>query len=208
MDFDDLPRYTPSKRQSWNQSSKGDIGTYPPVTFNGRPYHHLYFSDGYVYAPKPAEPYTPASPPYLAAFANPMRTGWNRNSTGKNNVEPGEVGGAYQDDDPAFWFDANSAYLGCDNVGPEDCIVEATAYAWDPKANDEMPIDRRNFTIPACSQDCDMVPVEFPESFHSLSGIQFRAVVDNEPRTFYVDDLEMRWSNSSCEAGMTRQRTR
>ncbi|KAK4497927.1 hypothetical protein PRZ48_010582 [Zasmidium cellare] len=208
MDFDDLPRFEPNKRQSWNQTNGTDLGQYPPVTFVGRPYHHLYFSDGYVYAPAPAEPYTPVSSPNVAAFANPMRTGWNRNSTGKDNVEPGEFGGAFNDDSPAFWFDANTAYLGCDNPGPDDCTIEATAYAWNPQADDETPIAAQNYTIPACSQNCEMVEVAFPTTFRSLSGIQFRAIVDNEPRTFYVDDLNMRWSNSSCDAGMTRQKSR
>lgn len=207
MTFDDLPRYTPTKRQtSGNQTNSTDVTQYPPLAAHGA-YHHLFFSNGYVYAPSEVEPFSPVSWPNVAAFVNPMRAGGR--PTGKNNVEQGEIGAATRDDDPAYWFDAKTTYLGCDNAGPHNCTIEATGYKWSQNATDEVRVATINFTLPPCEayENCKLEQVRFSSSFRNLTGVQFRAIVDNEPRMFFVDNLSMRWSDSSCEAGNTRAKS-
>lgn len=207
MTFDDLPMYSPSKRQ-WNQTNNTDITQYPPL--NQRPYHHLLFSNGYLYAPSSAEPFAAASPPNVAAFVEPNLLKSMPGSQ-PNMTEPGEIGEVpHEDDNPSFWFNAKSAYLGCDNDGPDDCIIEATGYQYDPQINDEIPGPQQNYTLAPCIgfKNCKLQQVDFPPTFNNLSGIQFRAFVDNKPRMYFLDNLNMRWSNTSCAAGMERQATR
>jgi hypothetical protein len=65
INFDDLPNFMPTENDT-------AITQAPPIQ---NPYHHLTFSDGYVYAPAPSEPYAPVSSPHLAVFLS--------NATGK-----------------------------------------------------------------------------------------------------------------------------
>ena len=202
MTFDDLPTFHPTRRQISNQTNGTDITQYPPL--NQRPYRHMLFSQGYVYAPKAAEPFSPVSSPNVAAFVDPMKAG---RPPVNSPVEPGEIG-TYDEDNAAFYFDAKSAYLGCSNPGPDDCTIEATPYTYNTTLMDEVAGQAENFTLSSCTQNCTLEKVSFPPSFKRLSGLQFRAVADSKPRMFFIDDMAMEWSNSSCSAGMTRQQSR
>lgn len=205
MTFDDLPAWHPRlhKRQSNNQTSNAtspDITTYPPVNLVG-PYHHMLFSNGYVLAPKPAEPFQPVSPPYVAAFVDPVKAKAPTNTP--NTIEPGE----FAEDNggnPSFWFDPVSAAVGCDSPS-SDCTLEATAWAWNSSIQDESPLHQHNYTLPPCQgEDCKLKQIDFPDNFANLTGVQFRAIADSKPRMFFVDNLNMRWSNNSCAAGQQR----
>ncbi|KAF7190640.1 hypothetical protein HII31_07799 [Pseudocercospora fuligena] len=222
MDFDDLPTFSGGnarllRRQgmnstagSGNSTSNGngttEITQQPPLSL--RPYRHMLFSNGYVYAPKPVEPFAPASSPNVAVFlAN--GTGF-KSGPEPNRLEPGEMGdGPYHEGDPAFFFDAKGAALGCDNAGPGPCTLEVTSMVWDNKTRDDVPSESQNYTLPACEgfQNCQLTKVDFPSSFRKLSGLRMRAVHNQEPRMFFVDDMKMRWADNSCAAGMKRQRT-
>lgn len=218
MDFDSLPnfgrRVRLHKRQ--NSTSNGtvpnsgngttDITQQPPLGI--RPYKHMLFSGGYVYAPQPVEPFAPSSPPNVAAFL--------ANSTGlkagpapplQNGLEPGEIAdGPYHNGNPAFFFDARSAALGCDSQSTP-CTMEVTGYTWNDTMKDDVPTHVQNYTLPACEgyRNCQLTPVDFPPTFRNLSGIRMRAVRGSEPRTFFVDDIHARWADSSCDAGIARE---
>jgi hypothetical protein len=202
MTFDDLPRFHPTRRQINNQTNGTDITQYPPL--NLRPYHHMFFSQGYVYAPKAAEPFSPISPPNVAAFVDPMRAG--RPPVG-GPIEPGEIGTA-DEDNSAFYFNPKSAYLGCSNPSSDNCTIEAMPFTYDNALQDEVAGQAATYTMRPCLQNCTLEQVRFPPRFKRLSGLQFRAVTGSTPRMFFIDDMKMEWSNSSCEAGMTRQRSR
>ncbi|EME81517.1 uncharacterized protein MYCFIDRAFT_140273 [Pseudocercospora fijiensis CIRAD86] len=189
-----------------NGNGTSEITQQPPLSL--RPYRHMLFSNGYVYAPKPVEPFVPASPPNVAVFlAN--GTGF-KSGPQPNGLEPGEMGdGPYHEGDPAFFFDAKGAALGCDNAGPGPCTLEVTSMVWDNRTRDDIPSESQNYTLPACEgfQDCQLTKVDFPSSFRKLSGLRMRAVRNQEPRMFFVDDMRMRWADNSCAAGMKRQRS-
>ncbi|KAK5689158.1 hypothetical protein LTR17_026467 [Elasticomyces elasticus] len=193
MDFDNLPNFQPNSKRAM------DITQAPPVP---NPYHHLTFSDGYVYAPQPSEPYLPSSEPHLAVFL--------ANGTGvtARSVQPGEIGDGPYESNSAFWFDAFSAMMGCDNAGPDPCTIVFTGYTYSAAANDEIATYTQNATIAPCPalNNCPLQPVSFPTSFRSLSGVRMQAFVGNEERMFFLDDMELGWSNNTCQAGMTRQR--
>ncbi|KAI6841672.1 hypothetical protein KC340_g6644 [Hortaea werneckii] len=197
LDFDTLPNFVPN-----NQNST-DITQAPPVP---NPYHHLIFSDGYVYGPSPKVPYVPSSQPKLAVFlANASGvTARPRSST----MEPGEVGDGPYESASAFWFDAYSAFFGCDS--PDGCTMVFTGYTYSADAKDEVPSYSQSATILACptltsgNASCQLQRVDFPSAFRGLSGLRMQAFSGNEERMFFLDDLALGWTNNDCEAGMAR----
>jgi hypothetical protein len=124
-----------------------------------------------------------------------------------HSSKPGEISDGPRESISAFWFDAYSAWFGCDNRGPSPCTLAFSAYTWSSGQQEEVLTFQQNATVPACNRakDCRLTKVEFPSAFRGLTGIQVQAFVDKEPRMFFVDDLAMRWSNNSCAAGMLRQ---
>ncbi|KAI7664251.1 hypothetical protein KC318_g7831 [Hortaea werneckii] len=197
LDFDTLPNFVPN-----NQNST-DITQAPPVP---NPYHHLIFSDGYVYGPSPKVPYVPSSQPKLAVFlANASGvTARPRSST----MVSGEVGDGPYESASAFWFNAYSAFFGCDS--PDGCTMVFTGYTYSADAKDEVSSYSQNATIPVCptltsgNASCQLQRVDFPSAFRGLSGLRMQAFSGNEERMFFLDDLALGWTNNDCEAGMAR----
>lgn len=191
MDFDDLPNFTP------RYANSTDITQAPPVP---NPYHHLTFSNGYVYAPMPREPYTPTSPPHLAVFLA------NASGVTARSWIPGEIADGRYESLSAFWFDAYNTFVGCDNAGPDDCTIVFSAYTWSTTAKDSIVTYTQNATISPCpmQQNCELQQVSFPDVFRSLSGIQMQAFVGKDERMFFMDDLSLGWSNNTCAAGLAR----
>jgi len=180
---------------------------FPPV-FN--PYHHLFFSNGYAYVSDARQPFEPESLPHLAVFM-PNLTNSDIGSPNAAGVYPGGIGAGPRRDNDAYWFDAFSAYLGCDNEGPGDCTVTITGYSYDEATDLETQVVQQNATIPPCPgfMNCELSPVEFSFDFWGLSGIQFEAYINGSvPRIFLLDNLSMGWYNNTCEAGLLRIRSR
>ena len=123
-------------------------------------------------------------------------------------MKPGEIGDGIYETSSAFWFNATSAYLGCDNGGPENCTMVFNAYTWSPSSGAEILTYSQNATLPPCPNfsNCRLQQVSFPPSFTGLSGLQIRAFVGNEERMFFMDDLALGWYNNTCDAGLMRQR--
>ncbi|KAF2457397.1 hypothetical protein BDY21DRAFT_267334, partial [Lineolata rhizophorae] len=177
----------------------------PPV-FN--PYHHLFFSNGYVYAPPPEVPLTPISPPRLAVFFSNI-TDEPTSSPNAAGSLPGEIGAGPRSSTDAFWFDAFGAYLSCDNDGPSDCEFVINGYIWDPVAQQQMLATTQNAIVSPCINDqCPLQHVGFSSAFRGLSGIQLQAFVDDEPVVWFMDDLMGAWWNNTCAAGLLRQRSK
>nr|OQO30623.1 hypothetical protein B0A51_03563 [Rachicladosporium sp. CCFEE 5018] len=199
LTFDDLPTF------SGNDSL--DITQAPPIW---NPYHHLTFADGCVYAPLPKEPYSPHSGSKLAVFLG-NGTGKTLSpsamSPGSTGGEPGEISNGQYDGNTAFWFDARTAWVGCDNLGPASCLLNVTGYIWDANINDDIGAHKTQYTVPPCpqQQNCQLVPITFPPSFRALTGLQIQAFVGEQQRMFFLDDLALGWSNDTCAAGLTRQ---
>lgn len=196
--WDDEPIFNPSSQTDFR---------FPPV-FN--PYHHMFFSNGYAYVQSTQEPFRPESEPHLAIFL-PNLTNSDVGSPNAAGVFPGEIGAGPRASIDAFWIDAFSAYMGCDNEGPGDCTVTISGYKFDDAMEVEVAAVRQNATLPACPgfMNCELSPVEFTDEFRGLSGIQFEAYVNGSvPRIFLLDNLSMGWANNSCAAGLLRQRSR
>nr|POE47931.1 hypothetical protein CFP56_01259 [Quercus suber] len=192
LTFDDLPNFNPTRRNNT------DITQAPPIP---NPYNHLTFSDGYVYAPQPNESYAPQSNPHLAVFLA------NGRGMTTSTMPTGEIADGMYESSSAFWFDAQSVWLGCDNIGPEECTIMMTGYTWSTTAAKEIAAFEENTTISACPNQtkCALQQRLFPTSFVGLSGLQMQAYVGTESRMFFLDDLALSWTNNTCQAGLIRQ---
>lgn len=196
--WDDEPTWTPT-------TAVTDPYDAPPV-FN--PYHHLYFSSGYVYVPQPAEPFAPISQPHLVMF---LTNDTGPTSSPNAGLElSGEIGAGNRASETAFWFNAYSAYLGCENEGPDDCTIQISGYIWEETAGQEILAVQQNTTVAACPGyvDCKLQQVQFGKSMQALSGIRIQAFVQGKQRMWYMDDLGMGWWNNSCAAGLLRMESR
>ncbi|KAF4554618.1 Hypothetical protein D9617_4g003730 [Elsinoe fawcettii] len=194
--WDDLPRFI---------TNLTDITRAVPIF---SPYRHFQFSQGYAYAPLPETPFEAVSPPHLAVFIT--------NETGAENVpspgfvRPGELGAGRRASNQAYWFNAYSAYLGCDNTDSLGCMYEISGYVYDSLFRAEILAYQSNVTVPACPalENCLLTFVDFPLDMRGLSGFQIRAFVGEEQRIWFMDELALGWWDNSCEAGQIRARSR
>ena len=189
VDFDDLPHFS-------TDSDPNDTDA-PPI-FN--PYRKLYWEEHFGYVPPPTDPFPPHSPPQLAVY---QEAGLTINSSPDAGLElVGGIGAGSRAADSAYWIDAYSAWLGCANSGPDDCHIEVRGYAYGSNEN----IISQSFTQPPCPglKNCSLALVEFAAGFSGLSSLQLIATVDDEPVTWYMDDLSLGWSNNTCAAQLER----
>ncbi|KAF2227774.1 hypothetical protein BDZ85DRAFT_7493 [Elsinoe ampelina] len=194
--WDDLPRFI---------TNLTDITRAVPIF---SPYRHFQFSEGYVYAPLPETPFRAVTPPHLAVFITKQTGAANIPSPGF--VRPGELGAGARASNQVYWFNAYSAYLGCDNTDSPGCMYEISGYVYDRSFRDEVLAYQSNVTVPACPalEDCDLTFVDFPLDMRGLSGLQIRAFAGEEQRIWFMDELALGWWDNSCEAGQTRARGR
>lgn len=198
--FDDLPTFS---------TTNNDTADYPPI-FN--PYRHLFFSGGYAYAPPPTDPFQPTSPPHLAVFTANM-TGQPLFPTTSPDVGTdilGEFGAGPRARDSAYWIDAHGASMGCDNRGPEDCIVTFSGFAYLKATDEEVLRVAATARIPPCPElrDCPLHPVLLSDNFTGLSGLRIVARVGDKPVIWFMDDVQLAWSVNTCAAGLERSRHR
>ncbi|KAL9608720.1 MAG: hypothetical protein Q9167_006468 [Letrouitia subvulpina] len=186
LKFDDLPHF----------ATFTDDTDIPPI-FN--PYRKLYFSGGYGYVPPPSDPYPPVSPPQLAVFN--FYGNVSSNSPDAGLELDGEIGAGPRASESAYWIDAYSAWLGCANAGPFECQIDILGYdAFNTR------ITSQSVRQPPCLglKKCTLTQVYFTDQFRELAGIQFEAFINEKPVSFYMDDLNLGWSNNSCAAQAER----
>jgi hypothetical protein len=189
INFDDLPHFSIG-----SDPAETDI---PPI-FN--PYRKLYFQDHFGYVPPPSDPFPPHSPPQLAIYreAGLDFTG----SPDSGLLLLGEIGSGPRASDSAYWIDANSVWFGCANGGPQDCTIKINGFT----NGTTSPTITQTVTQPPCQglKNCSLDLVEFSDDFHDLTGLQIIAKIGTETVDYYMDDLELSWSNNTCAAQQER----
>ncbi|MCJ1287083.1 hypothetical protein MMC26_006431 [Xylographa opegraphella] len=197
--FDDLPTFG---------GSPGDTD-YPPIF---SPYHHLVWALGFAYAPPPSDPYPPISPPQLGVFVTNMSANVHPVSLtsppGPGDDVDGEFGAGPNFFNSAFWINAYSAYIGCENAGPEDCEITINGYGFDEAFANTVLVARQTAYQPPCVglTNCTLMKVTFTEDFRNLTGFQIIASVGTNPMmyTWYMDNLEIGWALNDCESATIR----
>ncbi|KAI4132444.1 MAG: hypothetical protein LQ347_002574 [Umbilicaria vellea] len=187
--FDDLPRF----------DAGPDNTDYPPLF---SPYHDLFWSQGFAYAPPPSDPFLPISSPQLAVFiVNASANVHSVDSSGGGGFSAG-----LNVAESAFWVDAYGAYMGCNDGGPVECVVKILGYTYSSATDNPDPSFIQTVTLPPCPGlvNCTLTPVTFAADFRSLTGLEIIATIGGTPVTWFLDDLRLRWSNNTCAAGLRR----
>ncbi|KAH0372405.1 hypothetical protein KCU65_g1091, partial [Aureobasidium melanogenum] len=195
LTWDDEPNFLPT--QPITESSQAS-----PVS---DPYHHLYFSDGFVYAPPPSMPFLPVSPPHLVMFvANETSDNHNLNDGGQFS---GDIGAGIRRSSSAFWFNAHSAYLGCDNHSADQCKLQITGLVYQEETKSEVAAFHQTVFLSPCllPDHCELKQVHFDLSMKALSGLRIEASVNDEPVSWFLDNLALGWTNNTCTAGLLRE---
>jgi len=208
VSFDDLPRY----------STNNPNDTAVPPIF--APYDHFYWSSGYGYGSPPETPYTSQGnganriaiyhPADETATAGPAKEGRDL---------PGSFGAGSRFWNSVYWFDAKSAYVGCNDT-TTPCDVFVTGYRWYPDGRPDATkaeghevlafTEQHTISPPACGDmSCNMTWISFDAAkFSGLSTINFQADQGGTKAGFYLDSFTATWTNSTCEAGRERQSSR
>ena len=192
--FDDLPSF----------STSPDDTTYPPIFST---YHKLFWANGYSYAPPPSDPFLPVSPPQLAVFVNNATANALDNGTQELGAEGiSEFGAGPRYADSAYWIDVYSAYLGCNNSGPADCMISFNGYVYEPKFGNIVLDALQVVYQPPCPglANCTLMEYKLNNEFRSLVGLQIVATVNDVAVSYFADNLGVGWSNNSCAAGKLR----
>jgi hypothetical protein len=172
------------------------------------PYHHFYFSEGFVIAPPPRDPYLPASKPLLLEFL----TESNINVTRNHNIpEIGKYGatGEIGNGDNLHWgcytFDAMAASVGCDSQGPT-CDWQFTGVVYDTTTNDSTEVITQRVSTASCPalNDCSLMDIVFLDNFRDLHSLRINVTVAGVPKIWWMDDLKLAWADGSCDAGLCR----
>ncbi|KAI5199965.1 hypothetical protein E4T39_05966 [Aureobasidium subglaciale] len=184
----------------------------PPI-FN--PYHHMYFSNGFVYAAPGSDPFGPStSDRRLVMFkANDTGDSDNHNEGGQL---PGELGAGIRRSSNAFWFNAYSAQLGCDYESNASCTLQITGLVYQNETKTEVAAYHQTVRLPPCSPsigdplmiNCQLTEVLFAQSMQGLSGLRVQACSDaGTARSWFMGDLALGWTNNTCAAGLLRGRS-
>ena len=187
VDFDELPSFS---------AGPSDVDI-PPI-FN--PYRKLYWEGHFGYVPPPTDPFPPHSPPQLAVY---RASGYDVNASRDAGLElKGEIGAGPRADTNAYWIDVYSAWLGCADGGPDECTITLNGYI-DGESNANIS---QNVTQPPCPglKNCLLTQVLFNGGFRGLTGLQIIATVGGDDVDYYLDDLQLGWSNNSCAAQLLR----
>lgn len=167
----------------------------------------MHFSDGFVYAPPPSLPFLPVSPPHLVMFvAN--ETGDNNNHNDGGRLA-GEIGAGIRRSSSAFWFNAYHAYLGCDNHSAHPCKLQITGLVYQEQTKSEVAAFHQTVSILPCllPDNCELKQIHFDSSMKALSSLRIQASANDEPVSWFMDNLALGWSNNTCAAGLLRERS-
>ena len=151
--------------------------------------------------PPPSDPYPPVSPPQLAVYR--ANAGLNVDGDPDAGLELiGEFGAGPRASESAYWFDAYSLWIGCQNEGPSDCNITINGY------NNATSIRVASQTViqSPCAGliNCKLAFVELTNAFRNLSGIQILPAVNRTLTAYYLDDVSLAWSNNTCAAQLER----
>ncbi|KAJ9604081.1 hypothetical protein H2200_011604 [Cladophialophora chaetospira] len=185
----------------------GSDADHPEAPMIQNPYSYLNWGDGWTYVPPPNDPFPSQSGDRLAEW-DPSVNNTILGSPNAGSIPPGSIG-AWDRNSSFYWFNATSAYVGCDNSATnlsQFCDFVATAYQWNEATQSEVVAATEHFHIAPCPDfvDCQLTKINFNKLFHRMSTLQFYANVQGNISKFWMDTIDMDWYDNSCAAGLAR----
>lgn len=195
--FDDIPRLA-------GPANSNDIQPQPISS----PYHHFYFSQGFIVSPPPKDPYAAKSAPLLLEFVTPS----NLNPTRTHNSPPideysatAEIGIGQNLQWGCYAFQALAASVGCDSLGPQ-CDWQFTGVQFNHETQEYKEVVTQFVSTASCPglEDCKLADVVLLDDFMHLHALRVNVTAVGEPRNWWMDDLKLEWADGSCDAGLCR----
>lgn len=121
------------------------------------------------------------------------------------------VGVGMLESNPCFRFDFQGLRVGCEGSG-ERCTVAITGGRWN--GTNDAATGSTSLDVRPCSngEDCllssQIIRSAEGTLFANLTSVRITAEVDGEVRRLWVDDLQMAWTESSCNAAVCRSKVR
>ncbi|KFY46820.1 hypothetical protein V495_02241 [Pseudogymnoascus sp. VKM F-4514 (FW-929)] len=177
-----------------------------PQSMSG-PYHHFYFSQGFVVASPPNAIYAAASGPHLLEFTQTdvdVTRNHNAPPTG-DGVTTGEIGIGTNLQWGCYAFNALSASVGCNSAGPR-CDWQFTGVQWDYGTQKYNEVITQHVSTAGCPglKDCKLADVVLLDEFEGLQALRVNVTVAGRPKKWWTDDLKLEWADGKCDAGLCR----
>ncbi|KIV96799.1 hypothetical protein PV10_00616 [Exophiala mesophila] len=198
IEFDDLAVFS---------TFNNDTTDLPPINNVGW-YHHFQWGNGWSVVPPPREPFPAHSGSRLAQY-NESRISSTFGLPRGQYVPPNAFGAAVRESNSAYWFNARTAWVGCDNIAQNastTCDFVAEGWKWDQDTANQRLAVTQHFRLPPCPDfaSCQLRPINFDYQFYRLATLSFYANVQGQRKTLYLDSLDLSWYNNTCEAGLAR----
>lgn len=161
--------------------------------------------------PPPTAPVVPQNGSHLAIFV-PTQSETNSSvsqSANSGDLPPGSFGAGPRAKNNAYWFNANTLYVFCDNGATDaelKCDVVVSGYRWDEATQSERVVITQHFPQPPCPnfRGCQTTEIFLNSGFVELSSLGLYAVVKGQQKILFVDTVELSWWNNTCAAGLYR----
>ena len=197
IQFDQLPVWAPANN---------DTPGHPPIDLF---IDHFLWGNDWTYGPPPREPYPPHDLPYLGWYIPNLNDNDTDSPSHNTGLIPdgGSFGAGGYKANSSYWFNANFAYAACDNQNPDPnytCDFVATAFQYSDST--DQVVATQHFTLLPCQNNatCQLQLIQFNKLFTNLSAMSFYANVQGQIKSFYMDSLELDWSDNNCTAGLER----
>ncbi len=120
-----------------------------------------------------------------------------------------QIGLASQKSIPSFRFNLWGVNVGVDSQpGEQYCEFIVSGYRFDATLGFEVRAMSQTKWIPTCggTHACRLVQQDL-SGFENLTSFLVSVKCSGQPRSFWMDDLRVGWTDNSCQAALTRQNT-
>ncbi|OAQ96905.1 hypothetical protein LLEC1_00573 [Akanthomyces lecanii] len=210
------PTIAPANPSPTVCASGGDKVGNSTVTFDNllpgpllNPAGDLWFSEGFIVAPPsspPSDAYLPSSGKQLLEFLPPALV---PDAPFDGAGDTAEISVGPNERSPCFRFNFYGASLGCAAEGVEQwCEFEFSAYTYNETLGSEASLSwSETKRVPACPNfpqgPCPLTPVQL-DGYNNLASILVSVRVGLELRAWWGDDLQIGWTDNTCEAASCR----
>ena len=166
------------------------------------PYRKFWFSEGFTVQHGGDDWYNPSSGDKLVEFVPASLS----NGRFDNTHDMAMIGMARASVFPCFRWNLYGISLGCaSNMPNQDCHFEVWGLRYnEATGHEEFTGSSEDVVTLACAQPpCELSPKKFAE-YKNLSSAIIRAKSGNGIRLWWADDLQVGWTNNTCDAAMCR----
>ncbi len=117
----------------------------------------------------------------------------------------GDIGNGDHGATGCFSFNITGASFGCDSEGPA-CDFSFTGFRYNSTTGLTSAITQQQVIVPSCPAlaNCTLTPVTLDQTFQDIDSVRINVTVSSEPKIWWMDDIQLGWTNNTCTAGTCR----